>query len=128
MKQRHELLSRSNIYIRRHSCDASLSVEQLQEMVGTMNSTQFMNCLQRYAAKPLGSGNTGMLDIKNLKLYLNKKDRLHIFWTVSCADKYWPELHSLLPHTNNADVTHSMRVNAVISNPHITEFFFFTLS
>ena len=38
MKQRHELLTQSRVYIQQHPCDANLTVEQLQEMVGTMSS------------------------------------------------------------------------------------------
>ena len=55
MRQRHELLTQSKVYIQQHPCDANLTVEQLQEMVGTMSSIQLMNRLQRYATKMLGS-------------------------------------------------------------------------
>ena len=50
MKQRHELL---RVHIQQHSCDTNLTVEQLQEMVGSMSSIQqlLMNHLQRYATK-----------------------------------------------------------------------------
>ena len=37
MKQRHELL---RVYIQQHPCDTNLTVEQLQEMVGSMSSIQ----------------------------------------------------------------------------------------
>ena len=124
MKQRHELLSRSTLYIRQHPCDASLTVEQLQDMVGTMNSIQVMNRLQRYATNVLGSKQYWYTRYQELKALLEQKGPATFFWTVSSADNYWPELHSLLPHNTQIDVTHGMRVNAVIKNPHITDWFF----
>ena len=124
MKQRHELLSQSKIYIQQHPCDASLTVEQLQEMVGTMSSIQLMNRLQRYATKVLGSKQYWYTRYQELKALLEQKGPATFFWTVSSADNYWPELHSLLPHDTQTDLTHGMRVNAVIKNPHITDWFF----
>ena len=92
-------------------------------MVGTMNSVQLMNRLQRYTTKVLGSKQYWYQELKAL---LQQKGPATFFWTVSIVDNYWPELHSLMQHNPQAGNTHSMRVNAVINNPHITDFFFFT--
>ena len=124
MKQRHQLLSQSKVYLQQNPSDARLTVEQLQEMVGTMNSMQLMNRLQRYAAKIQGSKQYWYARYQELKTLLEQKGSPTFFWTVSSADNYWPELHSLMPHASNDDMTHAMRVNAVISNPHITDWFF----
>ena len=124
MKQRHELLTQSRVYIQQHPCDASLTVEQLQEMVGTMSSIQLMNRLQRYATKVLGSKQYWYTRYQELKALLEQKGPATFFWTVSSADNYWPELHSLLPHGTQTDITHSTRVNGVIKNPHLTDWFF----
>ena len=124
MKQRHELLSQSKVYIRQHPCDANLTVEQLQDMVGTLNSTQLINRLQRYATKVLGSKQYWYTRCQELKALLEQKGPATFFWTVSSADNYWPELHSLLPHSTQTEVTHGMRANAVIKNPHVTDWFF----
>ena len=124
MKQRHELLSQSKVYLQQHPCDASLTVEQLQDLVGTMDSVQLMNRLQRYATKVLGSKQYWYTRYQELKALLEQKGPATFFWTVSSADNYWPELHSLLPHNTQTGITHSMRVNAVIKSPHITDWFF----
>ena len=118
------MLTQSRVYIKQHPCDASLSIEQLQEMVGTMSSIQLMNRLQRYATKVLGSKQYWYTRYQELKALLEQKGSATFFWTVSSADNYWPELHSLLPHSTQTEVTHSMRVNAVIKNPHLTDWFF----
>ena len=60
----------------------------------------------------------------NSKLCLNKRDQQLCFGQLSSADNYWPELHSLLPHPTETNVTHGMRANAVIKNPHLTDWFF----
>ena len=104
MKQRHELLSQSKVYIQQHPCDASLTVEQLQDMVGTMDSIQLMNRLQRYATKVLGSKQYWYTRYQELKALLEQKGAATFFWTVSSADNYWPELHSLLPHNRQTEV------------------------
>ena len=72
MKQRHELLTQSRVYIQQHPCDANLTVEQLQEMVGTMSSIQLMNRLQRYAMKVLGSKQYWYTRYQELKALLEQ--------------------------------------------------------
>ena len=44
-----------------------------------------------------------------------------MFWTVSGADNYWPQLYSLMPSSSS---THASRVNSVITNPHLTDWYF----
>ena len=92
MKQRHELLSQSKVYIQQHPCDASLTV---QDMVGAMDSVQLMNRLQRYATKLLGSKQYWYTRYQELKALLEQKGAATFF---TSADNYWPELHSLQPH------------------------------
>ena len=80
-----------NYYIKQHPCDAGLTVEQLQEMIGTMNSTQLMNRLQRYATKLLGSRQYWYTRYQELKALLEQKGAATFFWTVSSADNYYIE-------------------------------------
>ena len=97
MKHRHQLLSQSRIYLQHHSEDANLSIEQLQAMVGRMDSVQLINLLQRYAAKGHGSKQYWFSHYQELKALLQQKGAATFFWTVSSADNYWPQLHSLMP-------------------------------
>ena len=63
---------------------------------------------------------------QELHALLDQKGPPTFFWTVSSADTYWPELHKLMIQPNPAPATHSMRIQAVINNPHITDWYFTT--
>ena len=104
--------------------DANLTIEELQAMVGRMDSLQLMNRLQRYAAKVQGSKQYWFSCYQELKALLQQKGSATLFWTVSSADNYWPQLHSLMPKGDGTPVTHHARVNNVINNPHIADCFF----
>ena len=115
MKQRHNLLSQSKIFMQQNSVDTNLTIEELRAMVGRMSSTQLMNRLQQYAAKTQGSKRFARY--QDLRALLQQKGSPTFFFTVSSADNYWPQLHSLMPHPSDETTTHSMRVNVVIDNP-----------
>ena len=55
MKQRHQLLSQTSVYLQQHSEDANLTIEQLRSMIDTFSAEQLMHRLQCYAAKVQGS-------------------------------------------------------------------------
>ena len=78
MKQRHELL---RVYIQQHPCDTNLTVEQLQEMVGSTSSIQqlLMNRLQRYATEVLGSKQYWYTTYNELKALLEQKGPATLF-------------------------------------------------
>ena len=123
MKQRHNLLSQANVYLKQHPSDARLSVQQLRDMVGRMDSEQLMSRLHRYVSKVHGTKQYWYQRSLELKALIQNKGPPTFFWTVSSADTYWPELHKLMPH-NNEDLSHPMRIQAVIRYPHITDWYF----
>ena len=123
MKQRHQLLSQAKIYLLQNPGDANLSVDDLKTMVGTTSADYLMKRLQRYAAKIQGSNGYWFQRHQELQALLEQKGPPTFFWTVSSADTYWPELHSLLPHSTD-NPSPSMHCQAVISNPHITDWYF----
>ena len=55
MKQRHQLLSQANIYLRQHPADAHMSIKELKTMVNSTSANQMVNRLQRYVSKILGT-------------------------------------------------------------------------
>ena len=67
-------------------------------MVHTMNAVTLVKRLQKYAAKLLGSKQYWFARYQELKTLLEQKGPPTLFWTLSSADKHWPELHSLMPH------------------------------
>ena len=122
MKHRHQLLSQSKIYLQRNPSDANLTIEQLQDMVGRMDYTNLIKRLQRYASKIQGSRQYWYSRYEDLKALLHQKGSPTFFWTVSSADNYWPQLHSLMPSNST---NHATRVNSVINNPHLTDWYFY---
>ncbi|CAB4033970.1 Hypothetical predicted protein, partial [Paramuricea clavata] len=83
MKQRHQLLSQANVYLRQHPADANMTMEELKQMVNSMSANQMVN---------------------------------------SAADMHWPDLQRLLQ--NDEGASRSERAQAVIDNPHLTDWFF----
>ena len=122
MKQRHQLISQSKIFMQRNPNDANLTIEQLRDMVGRMDSTHLINRLQRYASKVQGTRQYWYSRCEDLTALIEQKGSPTVFWTLSSADNYWPQLHSLMPHTTT--LGHASRVASVIDNPHLTDWFF----
>ena len=121
MKHRHQLLSQSSIFLKQNPTDAHLTIEQLRDMVGRLDSTNLISRIQRYASKLQGSKQYWHARYEDLKALFQQKGSPTLFWTVSSADNYWPQLHSLMPSSGS---THTSRVNSVISNPHLTDWYF----
>ena len=95
-------------------------------MVNSLNSENLMKRLQRYAAKVQGSNQYWFQRYQELRAHFNQKGPPTFFWTVILADTYWPELHKLMMHPTDVPTTHSMCIQAVINNPHITDWYFFS--
>ena len=124
MKIRHQLISQSNVYIRQHPADAELTVEDLHDMVGTLDTEHLMNCIQRYATKVQGTSQFWYQKHQELRALLDQKGPPTFFWTVSSADMHWPKLHDLMPSQGGTESTIQSRAQAVIGNPHLTDWFF----
>ena len=122
MKQRH-LLSQANIYLKQHPNDATLTLQQLKNMIGQPNSEQLMSRLHEYISKVQGTKHYWYQRSLELKALIQTKGPPTFFWTVSAADTYWPELHKLIPH-DNSNPTHFQKIQGVISNPHTTDWYF----
>ena len=122
MKQRHQLLSQANIYLKQNPQDANLTAEELKEMIGQMSATQLMNRVQRYAANVQGTSQYWYQRCQELQALIEQKGPPTLFWTVSAADSYWPDLHRLISDTPNP--TNAQRFQAVIHKPHLTNCFF----
>lgn len=121
MRQRHQLLSQARIYLQHNPTDAHLTVEELRAMVGQFSAEHLMKRIQRYAAKLLGSNPYWFQRYLELRSLFEQKGPATFFWTVSSADHYWPDLHALM-HTEHT--TNQMRIQAVVTNPHIADWYF----
>ena len=122
MKQRHQLLSQANIYLKQNPENANLTAEELKEMIGHMCAIQLMNRVQRCAAKVQGTSQYWYQRCQELQALIEQKGPPTLFWTVSAADSYWPDLHRLISDTPNP--TNGQRFQEVIKRPHLMNWFF----
>lgn len=122
MKQRHQLLSQANIYLRQHPADTNMTIEELKDIVNSMSANQMVNRLQRYVSKVQGTNQYWYQRLQELLALLEQKGCPTFFFTFSPADSHWPELQRLLQ--NNEGATRTEKAQAVIDNPHLTDWYF----
>ena len=122
MKQRHQLLSQANVYLRQHPADANMTMEELKQMVNSMSANQMVNRLQRYVSKVQGTNQYWYQRLQELLALIEQKGCHTFFFTFSAADMHWPDLQRLLQ--NDEGASRSERAQAVIDNPHLTDWFF----
>ena len=122
MKQRHQILSQANIYLRQHPADANMTMEELKDMVNSMSANQMVNRLKRYASKVQGTNQYWYQRLQELLALLEQKGCPTFFFTFSAVDIHWPDLQRLLQ--NDEGATRSQRAQAVIDNPHLADWFF----
>ncbi len=92
MKQRHQLLSQANVYLRQHPADANMTMEELKQMVNSMSANQTVNRLQRYVSKVQGMNQYWYQRLQELLALIEQKDCPTFFFTFSAADMHWPDL------------------------------------
>ena len=122
MKQRHQVLSQANVYMKQYSNDAALTLEQLKVMVNRADSELLISRFSRYISNVQGTKQYWYQRSLELRALIESKGTPTFFWTVSAADTYWPELHNLMPHDPNP--THYKKIQAVINNPHLADWYF----
>ncbi|CAB4017851.1 ATP-dependent DNA helicase PIF1, partial [Paramuricea clavata] len=122
MKQRHQLLSQANVHLRQHPADANMTMEELKQMINSMSANQMVNRLQRYVSKVQGTNQYWYQRLQELLALIEQKACPTFFFTFSAADMHWPELQRLLQ--NDEGASRSERAQAVIDNPHLTDWFF----
>ena len=96
MKQRHQLLSQANVYLRQHPADANMTMEELKQMVNSMSANQMMNRLQRYVSKVQGTNQYWYQRLQELLALIEQKGCSTFLFTFSAADMHWPDLQRLL--------------------------------
>ena len=126
IKQRHQLLGQAKIYIQQPPHDAHLTVKQLQAMVRTLSTDQLVKRVHRYAAKVSGTDQYWFqryLELKSLLEHAERHPNLFLDCLL-CRHLHWPQLHSLMPHSQTETISHSARTQAVVDIPHLTDWFF----
>ena len=81
-----------------------------------------VNRLQWYVSKVQGTNQYWYQWLWELLPPIEQKGVPTFFFTFSAADSHWPDLQRLLQ--NNDGATRTERAQAVIDNPHLTDWFF----
>ena len=107
-----------------------MTIEELREMVNSMSGKQMVNWIQRYVSKVQGTNPYWYQRLQELLTLIEQKGCPNFFFTFfftfSGPDSYWPELQRLLQ--NEEDATRAERAQAVIDNPHLTDYFLSSIS
>ena len=90
MKQRHQLLSQANIYIRQHPANANRTMGELKDMVNSMSANQMVNRLRRYVLKVQGTNQYWYQRLQELLALLEQKG------FPTSHNRHWPDLQRLL--------------------------------
>ena len=121
MIQRRRVLQQSGIFLKQNPGEAHLTIDELREMATSGNSNTFISKISRYVANVAGSNAYWYKVREDLKAIVTTVGTPTFFFTFSSADMHWPELHKLFGNENS---TNEERRQAVISNPHIVDWFF----
>ena len=120
MLYRRRLLGQGNFYIKQNANE--LSIDELRNLLHTDNHSQVMSKIMHYAKSVTGTNAYWNANKENLKALMTQKGLGTIFWTLSCAEYHWPEMHVLY---NNVDqIGNNNYRNNVINNPHIFDYMF----
>ena len=105
-----------------YPADANMTMEDLKQMANSMSANQMVNRLQRYVSKVQGTNQHWYQWLQEFLALIEQKGCPTFFFTFSAADMHWPDLQRLLQ--NDEGAARSERAQAVIDNPHLTEWFF----
>ena len=107
-------------FLKQNPGEANLTIEQLREMLQSGTYSAVMSKLMHYAKNVTGTNAYWNKVKQDLKSTITQVGAPTIFWTLSCADFHWPELHTLFsPSLDTKDLC-----NNVINNPHILDWLF----
>ncbi|XP_028412486.1 uncharacterized protein LOC114535320 [Dendronephthya gigantea] len=120
MIQRKRAIQQTSIFLKQNPDQSHLTVEELQEMASNNNSSTFMSKLSRYVANVTSSSAYWFKVKEDLKAIIVEKGSPTIFFTLSSAGLYWPELHSLFS-SNVDNLSREDKRKNVIDNPHLVD-------
>ena len=121
---RRRILSQGSYYIKQNPGDANLTIDDLREMASENNYNLLMNKII-YCAKNIGGSNSFWQQQKNnLKSTFTQVAPATIFWTLSCAEFHWPDLHHLLSQTDVLELSSNEIRENVIMNHHLVDWYF----
>ncbi|CAG8720808.1 17501_t:CDS:1 [Cetraspora pellucida] len=120
---RWRALQEGRVYVKQSLNENQLTVEEVQEMIESNN--YLADQVIRFGESLCETRqfwNRRRLELSDMIKQLGSQGL--IFFTFSAADLHWPELHELMPHSENQISSSSQRRQDLIDNPHIAAWFF----
>ncbi len=127
MIQRKRILQQSGIFLKQNPGEAHLTIDELREMATSNNANLFMSKVSRYVGNIAGTNAYWNRVREELKAIITSVGAPTLFFTFSCADMHWPELHALFKAGTDCETDNSTseeRRQNVINNPHVVDWFF----
>ena len=120
MIQRKRELELSSIFLRQNPGEAHLTSDELQEMAENSSAPRLFFKMSRYVVNMTGTASYWHKVREDLKATILHVGPPTFFYTFSCADMHWPELHQLFSANHDSNVGR----DNVINNPHVVDWFF----
>jgi hypothetical protein len=127
MNRRHALLNQTSIYTNQNTEVKNLPFEELQKMVREGKADKFMHGLHRYAANLPGTEGFWYKQTTELQALVTNLGCPTLFFTLSMADRHWPDLLRHLPWPPGTDIlktTPQQRAKLIKHNSHICSWYF----
>ncbi|XP_059071599.1 uncharacterized protein LOC131868268 [Cryptomeria japonica] len=121
MIMRHRAQNSSTLFAKRNLQDIPITINELCQHMESMSQSNLSDRLMQFGTNLRGTRSYWAKCHAELTDTLHQIDTPTIFFTLSAADMYWPNLHALMPGTSptTSQEAHNWRKNNVIDYPHI---------
>ena len=123
---RRRLLAKGNVYVKQHPEDFDLTIEEFNELLSNPSSPTANNMMSKifYYTKEIPGTNSYWCKIRqDLKALVKQEGVPTIFFTLSMAENYWPDLLSLF-NCSGEDISEVRK--KILENPHLVDWYFTT--
>jgi hypothetical protein len=120
MWMRHSLLTQTNVYAKKHSHVANLTLGELRDQLKSGRNSAVFKGLHVYQANFPGTNGFWYRETHNLLSAVEQLPMPTFFWTISFADCQSNELQRFMPWAKNTvlqDLTYKQKKDKVIKNP-----------
>jgi hypothetical protein len=93
---RHRTLSQGEIYLKQNPGDATLTIEEIRDMIANNDTGPLLNRIKRYMANIPGTPSYWYQENQKLKAIIESKGLPHVWYTLSFADFFDPLLRDFL--------------------------------
>jgi hypothetical protein len=124
-QMRWRALQEGKIYVKQHLEDGQITVTDIQERIN-QGDNRLADRIMRYGEGLRGSRqfwNARRNELSDMIKQIGSQGL--VFFTFSAADFHWPELHKIMPPSNEYQRNSSQEFHQnIIDNPHIAAWFF----